>query len=147
WAWKFYRAATVEHVLRSAPLLLGLNLASRGCFVELARAWGDFTLEEKGIVMVCNSDEGLEHEVATAQMGRQLGLPVEILDAKEIAAMEPDIRMTVAGGIYFPKDAYLAPWQFMAALKKRVPDVRWKTAVSLRPDGNRVASDIEADEY
>jgi D-amino-acid dehydrogenase len=60
--------------------------------------------------------------------------------------MEPNIRMRAAGGIYFPKDAYLAPWRFMAALKKRVP-VRWNTAVALRANGNRVTSNVDADEY
>jgi D-amino-acid dehydrogenase len=148
WSWKFYRAATVEHVIRSAPLLLDLNLAGRAGFIELARKWGnDFFLEEKGIVIVCNTEEGLKHELATAEMARELGLPVEILDGKQIAAMEPNLRMTIAGGLYFPKDAYLAPWKFMAALKKHVPDVRWKTSVSLRVNGNRVESDMQADEY
>ena len=146
WAWKFYRAATVEHVLRSSPLILELNLKSRECFFDLARKWGDdFVLEKNGILMVCNTEEGLEHEVATAKMSRELGLPVEILDSRKIAAMEPDLRMTVAGGIYFPKDAYLAPWRFMSALKKRV-EVRWNTDVGLRADGNRVVSDFDADE-
>ena len=96
--------------------------------------------------MVCNTEEGLEHERATAKYSRQLGLTVECLDAKQLAAMEPDLRMTVAGGIYFPRDAYLAPWQFMAALKKRVP-VTWQTAATLRANGKRVESALNADEY
>ena len=147
WAWKFFRAATVKHVMQSSPLLLHLNLASRDCFVKLAREWGDdFLLEQKGIVMVCNTDDGMEHEIATAKFARQLGLPVEILNPKEIAAMEPNLRMNIAGGIYFPKDAYLAPWRFMSALKKRVP-VQWNTPVKLRGDGNRIVSDLDADEY
>ncbi|HEX9500859.1 MAG TPA: FAD-dependent oxidoreductase [Thermoanaerobaculia bacterium] len=152
WAWKFYRAATVKHVLQSAPLLLHLNLASRDCFVQLAREWGGaFTLEQKGIVMVCNTEEGLEHEVATAKVARELGLPVEILNLKEIAAMEPSLRLTVAGGIYFPKDAYLAPSRFMAALIQRLRDrgveLQWNTEARLRVSGQRVESDRKADEY
>src|SRR5436305_13689621 len=35
WARKFYRAATVNHVLKASPLLLDLNLASRELFVVL----------------------------------------------------------------------------------------------------------------
>ncbi len=152
WAWKFRRAATVEHVLRSSPLLLDLNLASRSCFMQFGREWGnDFFLEEKGIVMVCNTEEGLEHELATAEMSRELGLAVEILDAGQLIRMEPDIRMSVAGGIYFPKDAYLAPWKFMSALIRRVRDrgveLLWNRAASLRNDGKRVQGDIAADEY
>jgi D-amino-acid dehydrogenase len=146
WAWKFNRAATVDHVNKSAPLLLELNLTSRALFLQLAREWGDFAVEEKGIVMVCNTDEGLEHERATAEYARQLGLTVECVDAKQLAAMEPDLRMNVAGGIYFPRDAYLAPWTFMSALKKRVP-VKWQTTTTLRASGRRVESDLNADEY
>ncbi|HJT16810.1 MAG TPA: FAD-dependent oxidoreductase [Thermoanaerobaculia bacterium] len=146
WAWKFNRAATVDHVNKSAPLLLELNLSSRALFIELAREWGDFAVEEKGIVMVCNTDEGLEHEVATAKYSRQLGLTVECLDAKQLAAMEPELRMRAAGGIYFPRDAYLAPWTFMTALKKRVP-VKWQSTATLRANGRRIESDLNADEY
>lgn len=153
WAWKFHRAATVKHVLRSAPLLLELNLASRDCFVHLARAWeGDFDLEQKGIIMVCKSEEGLSHEKATAQLARELGLPVDVLDARQLSAMEPEMRMTVAGGLYFPKDAYLAPWRFMAALIKRVRErgveLLWNTPVGdWRVNSSRVEADQRADEY
>src|SRR6266487_1790598 len=133
--------------MQSSPLLLDLNLASRECFVKLEREWGDdFVLEQKGIVMVCNTDDGLDHEIATAKVARELGLRVEILNSKEIAAMEPGIRMTIVGGIYFPKDAYLEPWRFMSALKKRIP-VKWNTAIQLRADGDRIVSNVHADEY
>ena len=135
WAWKFRRAATAAHVDESAPLLLQLNLASRGCFKELAREWGNtFGLTPKGIIMICNTEEGLEHEMATAAMGRALGLPVETLDAKQLAAMEPGLSMRAVGGIYFPKDAYLTPERFMSAmierLRERGVDLMWNTAVT-----------------
>lgn len=150
WAWKFYRAATVEHVMRSAPLLLHLNLASRACFDELAPE----ILEAKGIIIVCNTEEAMEHEIATASIARELGLPAEVLDANAIAAMEPSIRMNVVGGVYFPKDAYLPPWQFMSSMIRRVPEVQWNTAVTgWRTAGNRIEAvtttggEIRADEF
>ena len=135
WAWKFQRAATAEHVSESAPLLLQLNLASRGCFEQLASEWGNpFDLTPKGILMICNTEEGLEHEMATATMGRALGLPVEALDAKQLAALEPGLSMQAVGGIYFPKDAYLTPERFMSALIKRLRergvDLHWNTAAT-----------------
>src|SRR5512133_3670688 len=36
WGLKFWRAATPQHVQRSAPLLRDLSFASRACFEELA---------------------------------------------------------------------------------------------------------------
>jgi D-amino-acid dehydrogenase len=135
WAWRFRQSATVGHVKASAPLLLQLNLAGRGCFEQLAREWGDpFGLTPKGIIMICNTEEGLEHETATAAMGRALGLPVETLDAKQLAAMEPELSMRAAGGIYFPMDAYLTPERFMSALierlRQRGVELAWNTSVT-----------------
>ena len=135
WAWKFQHAATAGHVKKSAPLLLQLNLASRDCFEQLARDWGNaFSLTPKGIIMICNTEAGLKHEMATAEMGRALGLPVETLDATQLATMEPELSMRAAGGIYFPKDAYLTPERFMSAmierLRERGVDLVWKTAVT-----------------
>lgn len=135
WAWRFRQAATAAHVNESAPLLLQLNLAGRGCFEQLAAEWGDaFGLTPKGIIMICNTEEGLEHEIATAMTGRGLGLPVETLDAKQLAAMEPGLSMRAAGGVYFPIDAYLTPDRFMAALierlRERGVDLAWNTAVT-----------------
>ncbi|HSY52374.1 MAG TPA: FAD-dependent oxidoreductase [Thermoanaerobaculia bacterium] len=135
WAWRFRQAATVRHVNASAPRLLQLNLAGRACFEQLAREWGDtFGLTPKGIIMICNTEEGLEHETATAAMGRALGLPVETLDAKQLAAMEPDLSIRAAGGIYFPMDAYLTPERFMRALiehlRERGVELAWNTAVT-----------------
>jgi len=135
WAWRFRQAATARHVNESAPLLLQLNLAGRACFEQLAAEWGnDFGLSTNGMIMICNSEEGLEHETATAEVGRALGLPVETLDAKQLSAMEPGLSMRAVGGVYFPMDAYLTPDRFMSALierlRQRGVDLAWNTAVT-----------------
>jgi D-amino-acid dehydrogenase len=87
----------------------------------------------KGIIMICNTEEALEHEAATAAMARGLDLPVEVLDAKQLAAMEPNLAMRAAGGVFFPRDAYLTPGRFMSALIQRVRDrgvdLSWNTVV------------------
>ena len=159
WAWRFRQAATAAHVKESAPLLLQLNLAGRGCFAQLAAEWGNaFDLTPKGIIMICNTEEGLEHEIATAKTGRALGLPVEVLDAKQLAAMEPGLSMRALGGVYFPMDAYLTPDRFMSALierlRQRGVDLRWNTAVTGWNRGtgriDSVMTDsgaVEADEF
>jgi len=159
WAWRFRQAATAGHVNASAPLLLQLNLAGRGCFEQLAREWEDpFGLTPKGIIMICSTEEGLEHETATAATGRALGLPVETLDAKQLAAMEPGLSMRAAGGIYFPMDAYLTPERFMSALierlRQRGVELAWNTGVTgWRAGAGRIDAvmtargAVEADEF
>lgn len=117
WGFKFWRAANRAHVQRSAPLLRDLSLASRGCFQELAAERNnDFGLVQKGLLMLCKTGHALIEEAGTAAQARELGLPVEMLDAKQTAALDGGVRMDIAGGVYFPKDCHLNPAQFTAGL-------------------------------
>src|SRR5688572_10546275 len=120
WAWKFMRAANAQHVGRSAPLIRDLSFASRACFEELAvLPDNDFGLVKKGLVMLCKTQESLDHEAAFGKQANGLGVPAEVLDAKGLARLDPDITMDVAGGVYFPKDCHLSPNRFMAVLKQQ----------------------------
>jgi len=120
WAWKFWRAANAKHVERSAPLLRDLNFASRECFEELAALPNnDFGLVTRGLVMLCKTQHALEEEAKYAAHANQLGVPAEVLDAKALAKLDPDVTMDVAGGVYFPKDCHLSPNRFMAGLKQQ----------------------------
>lgn len=117
WAWKFMRAANAKHVERSAPLIRDLSFASRACFEELAALPNnDFGLVKKGLVMLCKSPESLDHESAFARQANELGVPAEVMDAKGLAKLDPDVTMDVAGGVYFPKDCHLSPDRFMRTL-------------------------------
>ena len=50
---------------RAAPLLRDLHLASRDCFEELAARWSnDFGSDERGLLMLCRTEHGLEEETA-----------------------------------------------------------------------------------
>ncbi|HZJ16827.1 MAG TPA: FAD-dependent oxidoreductase, partial [Chthoniobacteraceae bacterium] len=52
WGFKFWQAATRQHVERSGPLLRDLSFASRACFEELAALPNsDFGLVKRGLVM------------------------------------------------------------------------------------------------
>jgi D-amino-acid dehydrogenase len=119
WAWKFWRASTSAHVRRSAPLLRDLSMASRACFEELSELSGNtFDLVKKGLLMLCQSQETLEHEGTTAEQARALGIPAEVLNTAQTAALDPAVRMQIAGAIYFPNDCHLSPNRFMARLQE-----------------------------
>src|SRR5712692_10392151 len=86
WCWKFYRAANAAHVAHAAPLIRDLNLASRGCYEELAALPGsDFGFVEYGLLMLCKTEKRLHEEAEMAKAGQKLGLSVEILTAEEAA--------------------------------------------------------------
>jgi D-amino-acid dehydrogenase len=118
WAIKFWRAANTEHAHRSAPLLRDLCLASRKCFEELAGLPDtDFGLVKMGLLMLCKEQHTLDEEAELAEQARALGVPAEVLDAKQTAALDPGARMDIAGAVHFPLDCHLTPHRFVAALE------------------------------
>ena len=161
WGYRFWRAATKEHVRRAAPLLRDLSEASQRCYDELAALPGsDFGLVKKGLLMLCRSRHALDEETRTAEMGRALGIDSQVLDASAVAAVEPGIRMDVAGGVYFPQDHHLTPDRFVTQLQDRLAaegvEFVWNTEVAgwrierdrrVRAVATRDGHDIEGDEY
>jgi len=160
WLLKFWRAASADHVRRAAPLLRDLSLASRDCFDELATPENDFGLVKSGLLMLCKTRHALAEETRTADQARALGIPAEVLDAGQTAALDPGVRMDVAGAVYFPKDCHLVPERLMAGLQRRLAQAGaqfvWNTEVTgWRVDGgNRIRAlksgrglEIEADEF
>ena len=134
WGLKFWRAANAEHVNKSAPLLRDLNFASRECFEELAALPNnDFGLVKRGLLMLCKTERAFEYESALAQQANGLGVPAEVLDATQTAALEPNLTMDIAGSVYFPKDCHLSPRRFMAGLKRQLDQLGvrflWSTEV------------------
>jgi len=121
WGYKFWRAASREHVQRSAPLIRDLSLASRTCFEEFAALPEvDFGLVKKGLLMLCQTEQALHEESKTAEQARALGVPADVLDAKSTAALDPGATMKIAGAVYFPLDCHLTPARFMMALQTQL---------------------------
>jgi D-amino-acid dehydrogenase len=135
WGLNFWRAATPEHVRRSAPLLRDLSLASRACFEELAALPdSDFGLVKKGLVMICKTQQALDDEGRYAARANALGVPAEVLDGRALAQLDPNVTMDAAGGVYFPKDCHLLPDRFLATLKQHAAKAgvkfEWNTEVT-----------------
>ena len=118
WGLKFWRAATPRHVERSAPLLRDLSFASRECFEELATLpTANFGLVKRGLLMLCKTQHGLDDEARFAARANALGVPAQVLDAKETAALDSGARMDIAGSVLFAKDCHLVPDRFLATLE------------------------------
>jgi D-amino-acid dehydrogenase len=160
WAWKFQRAATQAHVNRAAPVLRDLHLASRDCYREWAALWtNEFNLTERGLLMLCNTEHGLAEETKAAEHARRLGIAADVLTPSATAELEPNLRMAIAGSVYFPADCHLAPERLMAVLAREVEragvQVSYDTGVAgWRSTGDRIeamhtnrGTELTADEY
>ena len=60
---------------------------------------------------------GLAEEDARRRDARALGVPAECSGRDEAAALEPELRLDVAGAVHYPLDCHLAPDRLMAALR------------------------------
>lgn len=158
WALKFWRASSAAHVRRAAPLLRDLTLASRDCYDELAAEADDFGFVKSGMLLLCKTPHALEEEAATAAYASELGIAAEVLDRGGVAALEPGIRMDVAGGVHYSLDCRLAPDRLMASLQRRLQasgvEFSWNTEVTnWKVEGGRIRAaqtangEIEADEF
>ena len=118
WAFQFWRAANPRQVERSAPLLRDLSFASRECFEELAALPGaDFGLTKRGLLMLCKTQHSLDDEAKFAKRANALGVPAEVLTAKQTAALDHGTRLDIAGAVLFPKDCHLTPQRFLATIE------------------------------
>ena len=146
WAIKFWRAANTEHVRRSAPLLRDLSFASRVLFEEFAaQSETNIGLVTRGLLMLCQTQHGLDDEAKFAERANALSVPAEVLDAQQVAKLDPGVTMDVAGAVYFPQDAHLSPDKYMAALQRQCKQAgvrfEWNAEVSgLAVRENKIAA-------
>ncbi|MFM7320065.1 MAG: NAD(P)/FAD-dependent oxidoreductase [Armatimonadota bacterium] len=121
WGLRFLRSCTREHVDRSVDLLRDLNLRSRTLFEELSTTLDDdFGLVRRGLLMLCRTRHALDEETRFAERSRSLGVPAEVVQPDRLAELDPDVEMSAAGGVYFPKDCHLSPRRFVAAVKREL---------------------------
>ncbi|HEV8095032.1 MAG TPA: FAD-dependent oxidoreductase [Burkholderiales bacterium] len=159
WGLKFWRAANGEHVQRGGRLLRDLIMASRDCYPELVSQADDFEFTQRGLLALCKTQHALEEEAKAAELARELGLAVEVLDPKQTAARDPGIRMDVAGSVYFSQDSNLAPERLMRSMQRRLAEagveLAWNTEVTswhtehrkIRAAITSVGAELEADEF
>lgn len=119
WGWLFCQHATTAHVMAVRQMICELNLESRRLFEELSQE-GDFGLCTRGLLMLCETQHGLDEEAEVATQARSLGLQADVLDAAATAKLDPSITMNITGAVHFVQDAHLDPARFMAVLRQRI---------------------------
>ncbi|MBT1685972.1 NAD(P)/FAD-dependent oxidoreductase [Dawidia soli] len=117
WGLKFYHHANADHVRRSAPLLKEISLLSKDLFRQWKQTGAfDFGYDERGLLMLYQTAETEKEEIEAAHLANRHGVQAEILRPADVQKLEPDVRVTARGGVYFPGDAQLIPQQLIAGL-------------------------------
>ena len=117
WGYHFYKSATKEHVARSAFALKEISLLSKAMYQEMARDLPfDFGYQERGLLMLYQTKETEHEEVETAKLANRHGIEAQIISAADVQKLEPEIKVSARGGVYFPGDAHLTPQVLMSQL-------------------------------
>lgn len=119
WCWQFFRHANRRHVADTSELLRDLSLESRALFEELSEEL-HFELVGRGLLMLCETGKALEEEREVAKEANLLGIRAEVCSPERLRELDPDIRMNVRGGIWFPQDAHLDSVSFIDALRRGI---------------------------
>ena len=119
WIWLFARHSNAKHVAQSETLLRDLSLESRRLHVELSND-ESFPLVQKGLLMLCQSQAGLDEECEVAEHAHRLGLEAEICDPSRLRELEPNAQIEAKGGVCFPQDCHLSPGDFLKALRQSI---------------------------
>lgn len=115
WGYLFYKNSSHQQASKGAIALKDLSLYSKVMYQQLA-AELDFGYHERGLMMLYQTKEVEKEEIETARLANDHGIEARILNPEEVQALEPDVKVKVRGGVYFPGDAHIIPHQLMNQL-------------------------------
>ena len=145
WLLGFARAATSERAHETMRRNRELTLASLALTEKLAATAGaDFGFARRGLVMLCESQEGLDAATHELEVLRELGGEGRALSPGEVLELEPRARGPITGGVFFPADAHLQPARLVHVLaeRARAHGARLETGhevLVLEREGRRIA--------
>jgi D-amino-acid dehydrogenase len=137
WTTKFLRSATKSHVAKTEKILRDLNWFSLKEYEAIMPELGiGNELQQHGLLMLCKSQETLDHEYCDSLRANELGMKVELLDQKTLKQSDSGFDYDVAGAVLFNYDAHLTPHSVLNALH------RWLRSKGVKIVPNCLASQI-----
>lgn len=117
WGLTFWRRSNKSTMENNIPPLHAILQLSRRLTAEMSSDLGNpFHMQEKGCLMLYKSATTEKHEIELAHEAATFNIETQVLSAKEIQDLEPDIQVDVRGGILYPMDAHLHPGELMKTL-------------------------------
>ncbi|MDB2673086.1 FAD-dependent oxidoreductase [Flavobacteriaceae bacterium] len=118
WGLKFMRSCSKKHVQRSLKIIKDINVLSKELYHDFdALPQLDFHLEDRGVLMAFQTAAAEKAEGEVMREAKRLGLDVELIDRKQVHALQPEMDMNIAGAYLYRCDAHTTPGTFMEQLK------------------------------
>lgn len=118
WLFQFMKSANQQNVDRSSRLLLDLNKASRDLFqtIESDNSM-DYRYTHGGLMMIYQSAKYQDEEEHNAELAKQFGLDLAILDSEQLRMHESDLEADALGAVWYKSDAHILPELYMNEIR------------------------------
>lgn len=121
WAWAFNKSCSVRNVATSIEAIKDITLLSRELYSEIRASEGfNFQLENKGLLMLCQTEKALDKELEIAQKASAEGLEVSEISLSELRKMEPNVELNAVGATHYMCDWHSTPNEFMQEMKTQL---------------------------
>jgi D-amino-acid dehydrogenase len=127
WLFKFYRNSNQTHVNNSMLHLKNLSFLSKELYQEFSKINNDFLYQEKGLLMLFQSEKFGEEEIETGEIAKRFGVDVDFLNKAEIKNLEKETSINALGAVHYKTDAHLSPNLFLKFLKGELSKMNVKT--------------------
>lgn len=118
WLYLFYKSSNQIHVNQSIPVLTQMSLESKSLWRELAVELG-LSIQDKGILMLFNTEAVAKEEIRTAKRAADLGLENKILSSEELKKIDK-VNIDALGAVHYKCDMHISPNKVMHVLKTRL---------------------------
>lgn len=119
WMTRFLLAMNEKQAKKAIHNLVRLSQVSLDAYNAFSESENDFAFTKKGLLMCAQSSEGVQAAIDELRLTEYLGVTGQILNASEIRDFEPSLKGSLAGGVYFHKEAHSQPHQVVKSLAKR----------------------------
>ena len=117
WLFQFMLAMNKKQMFRSVDALTQISKQSLDLYKDLSKITNNsFSFEQKGLLMVAQSDDGLNYAKAEMDLVSRNGIPGQLMNEEEIKAFEPSLTKRIKGGVFFPEEAHAEPLKVTEAL-------------------------------
>lgn len=118
WGWLFKKSATDKRVKAAIPVLHDLTTQSQNLYEQILQEEAiEAGYHKPGLLMICQTEAALKHEIELAKIANQYGLEASQLSREETEKMDPNVKYAMAGSVYFGCDGWMTPDAFMKQFK------------------------------
>lgn len=118
WLYRFLTAMNEPQMKRSVKALVDLSKYSLDFYMNLEHLTKSKThFEQKGLLMVSRTDEGLASAINEMNLVAEQGIPGQLLNETQLREFEPSLQGKLKGGVYFSKEAHAEPLKIVEAFR------------------------------